>query len=188
MKKETLLKTIEIFSMLGFFGAYELYDLRTATLVLMGFMALLLLVAKVFKAPLGKVQKGTAVVVIVLGVLSLVFQDDRFIQWKSTIVNGTISLVLLLSHFIGNETVLERIIADKFPAQRGMMRRVNASAVVHLAIIATLNLYVAYSFSEQVWMNFKIFGISLLNIVFVSGAMFYMREPLKSYLDSIEKK
>ncbi len=188
MKKETLLKGIEFASMLGFFAAFKFYDLRTATLVLMGFMMLLLIAARLLKEPLSKVQKGTAIVVVVLGALAIGFQDDRFIQWKSTIVNGSIALVLLLSHFIGKQTVVERVLADKFPAPALMLRRINSCAVVHLCMIALLNLYVAYSFSEQVWMNFKIFGISALNIVFVSGAMVYLRKPLKVYLESQEKK
>jgi intracellular septation protein len=188
MKKESLIKIIEVASMVGFFATFKFSDLRSATMVLMAFMALMLLVAFLFKIALSSLQKATCLVVIGLGILALVFQDDHFIQWKSTIVNGSIALVLLLSHFIGRETVLERLVGDKMPTPRAMLRRINACAVVHLSMIASLNLYVAYNFSENIWMNFKIFGISLLNFCFVSAALFYLREPLKAYLATLEKK
>jgi intracellular septation protein len=187
MKKESVLKSIEFASMIGFFAAFKLYDLRTATMVLMAFMALLLVVAYAIKGPLTKMQKVSCLVVLGLGLLTMGFQDDRFIQWKSTIVYGSIALALLLSHFIGKQTVLERLIADKISAPAAMLRRVNACAVVHLSTIACLNLYFAYNFSENVWMNFKIFGISALNFCFVSGALFYLREPLKAYMATLEK-
>lgn len=173
--------------MAGFFIAFKQYDLRTATMVLMVFMALMLVVAPLIKAPLSKIQKATAVVVLGLGMLTVFFQDDRFIQLKSTIVNGSIALVLLGSHFVGKQTLLERLIGDKVLAPVAMLRRINGGAVGHFSMIATLNLYVAYNFSESVWMNFKIFGIAALNFVFIGGAMFYLRDYLKSYLASLQK-
>ena len=59
--------------------------------------------------------------------------------------------------------------------------RVSMAWVVFFATCGALNLYVAYSFDTDTWVNFKLFGMLGLTVVFVISQtlvlMKFMKEP-----------
>ena len=64
------------------------------------FMAFL---AKVMNTKLTKMQKFTWIVSLVLGGITVLFDNPLFIKLKSTIINCGLAIVLFASHFIGEK-------------------------------------------------------------------------------------
>ena len=54
-----------------------------------------------------------AVAIMIFGAATLIFRDQRFIQWKPTVFNWVLALVFLGSHFIGQRTVLQRLLGGQ---------------------------------------------------------------------------
>jgi intracellular septation protein len=57
--------------------------------------------------------------------------------------------------------------------------RLNQMWTVFFAAMGALNLWVAYSWSTDAWVNFKLFGTLALTLVFVIGQGFYLGRFLK---------
>ena len=52
--------------------------------------------------------------------------------------------------------------------------RLNLSWVTFFIVAGILNIYVAYTFSEQIWVNFKVFGLMGLSLIFIIGQAIWL--------------
>ncbi len=185
MNKTSIVKSLEFSSIIGFGLAYWRYDLIIATTVLMALMTLFVVVAKILDEPLTKAQMISWVVVMVFGGMTVFLKDEAFIKWKPTVINSIFALLLWGSHVIGGKTILERLLASKLKCPTSMLRRLNCALAGYFALGGALNIYIAENFSNDVWVSFKIFGNLALNIIFISGSLYYLRDYLKDIAQSM---
>lgn len=157
-----------------FFIFYRLFDIYVATQVLMITMVLQLVLMKVFGRPIEKMHWITLVLVLAFGALTLGLHDPQFIMWKPTVINWLFAAALLLSEWFMAKGILRRMLGSvaDFPEQ--VMIRLNYAWVLFLTGVGFLNLYVAYNFPEPTWVNFKLFGLTGLSIVFIIGQSLYL--------------
>ena len=163
--KEGLLKVLETLVVVAFGVAYWLYDLHIATAVLVVGMTVFVVLVKLLGEQLTKLQLVSWLAVVILGGAAVFLRDENIIKWKPTVINSLIGMTFLVSHF-SKKTLLERVIEEKIPAPPPMLRRVNSFAGVFFLFLAILNVLVFQNFSTNVWVNFKLFGIFVLNLLF----------------------
>ena len=120
----------------------------------------------------------SAVLVFVLGAATLFFHDKHFIQVKPTALFWLAGVAFLASYWIGERTLTERLLTaalqDEVHVPQSVWRRLNALWVVFYALLGGLNLVLAYYASEKVWVNFKVFGLTILTLVFVGAQVIYL--------------
>ncbi len=169
----------DLLPVLLFFVAYKLDGIYVATAVLI--VASLAQVAwlwfrhrRVEKMPL-----ITALLVLVLGGATLLLHDETFVKWKPTVVNWVFALVFLGSQFIGGKTLIERMMSGAIDLPAEIWSRLNTLWVAFFALIGVTNLYVAFNFDTDTWVNFKLFGMLGLTLVFVVLQSFYLARHLK---------
>ncbi len=169
---------LELFPLLAFFVAFKLGDLYTATAVLMGAMALLLVVDYVRERKIPPMHSASAVLVFVLGTATLLLQDDRFIKWKPTAFFWIVALVFLGSFWIGKSTITERMLGAAFGPDSGISptawRWLNALWVVFFVVLGVVNLAVAFNASNDTWVNFKVAGIPIATIAFMGAQVLWL--------------
>lgn len=119
-------------------------------------------------------------ILVVFGSLTLAFKNPDFIMWKVTIFNWIFALVFLGSQFIGEKTLIERMLAQAIEAPKNVWIKTNMAWVIFFFTIGLINLYVAYNFSEDIWVDFKLFGILGLTFAFMIGQMFALRKYIKT--------
>lgn len=118
----------------------------------------------------------TLALLLVLGGATLVLQDERFIKWKPTAVNWLFALVFLGSQYLGEKNLVQRMLGGSVELPRSMWTRLNLSWVVFFLLLGIANLYVAFSFATETWVNFKLFGLMGLTLLFVfAQALFLAR-------------
>ena len=166
-----------------FFAAFKLYDIWVASGVIM--VATLAQVAYSWlrRKKVEKMHLWMLGVVLVLGGLTLLFGDERFLKWKPTIVNWAFALVFLGSQFIGERNLTERIMGGQIQVSGPIWTRVNLLWVAFFLLSGVANLYVAYAFSTEIWVDFKVFGLLGATFVFVLLQALY----LAKYAESSEK-
>ena len=150
-----------------FLAALFLKDIYWATGVL---MASMVLVAGWYWLRDGRPHKlhtTAAVVVLVLGGMTLLLHDSSFVKYKTTVVNGLIATALLLSHVIGDKVLLARIPQNLIVLPYPLWTRINLAWAGFFAGIAVLNLYVMHAFDDRTWGLFKTVGVSGLMFVFL---------------------
>jgi intracellular septation protein len=121
----------------------------------------------------------SAVLVLIFGTLTLVIHDKLFIQWKFSIVNWLFAAAFLASHFFGERPLIERIMGENVTLARAQWLRLSWAWIVYFLIMGALNLYVAYSFEESVWVNFKMYGTIGLTLLFALAQGFWLATKMQ---------
>ena len=164
----------DLFPIILFYAAYQLYDIYVATAVA---IAAAFAQTGLFWLKTRRFENMHLIVLgilIVFGGLTLLLRDPIFIMWKPTLVNWLFGAVFLGSHFIGDRTIAERLMSKAISVPDPVWTRLNIAWTAFFLLVGALNIYVAYSFSEEIWVNFKMFGIIGLTLVFVFGQAFYL--------------
>ena len=96
--------------------------------------------------------------VSVFGGATLIFRDQTFIFWKPTVFNWALALVFGGSHFLGERNLMERTLGGQIELPDTLWTRLLWLWTAYFAIVGSLNLYVAYSFSEGFWVSYKLYS------------------------------
>ncbi|MFZ1640186.1 MAG: septation protein A [Candidatus Contendobacter sp.] len=163
-----------------FFIAYKLADIYVATGVLI--VATLAQVGWIWlrQRQIEKMPLFTAALVLVLGGATLILHDPVFVKWKPTVVNWLFAVVFLGSRFIGRKTLPERMMGGQLELPPAVWVKLTLAWAIFFLVMGAANLYVAFTFSENTWVNFKLFGLLGLTLVFVLAQAFYMSRHLKT--------
>jgi len=106
-------------------------------------------------------------IIVVMGGATLLLRDTRFIRWKPTVLYWAFAVVLLVSDVLLRKNLVRTMMQEQMTLPEPIWRRLNLSWVGFFVAMGILNLYVAYSFPESVWVKFKLFGTTGLMVVFV---------------------
>lgn len=122
----------------------------------------------------------TLALITILGGATLIFHNILFIKWKPTAINWVFALVFLGSHFIGEKPLIRRLMESNVILPTLVWIRLSFSWVAFFILVGLVNLYVAYNFDTNIWVNFKLFGIMGITIVFILLQAFYMARHIKT--------
>ena len=104
---------------------------------------------------------------LIFGGATLFLRDPTFIKWKPTVINLVFALIFLGSAFIGDKPLAQRFLGNAIEAPKSIWYRLNTAWIIFFVSVAAINLYIAYNFSEEIWVNFKLFGMMGLTIAFI---------------------
>ncbi len=164
----------DFFPILLFFIAYKLGDIYTATAVAIAAAAVQTLVFWIRHRRFEKMHLITFGLLLFFGGLTLLLRDPVFIKWKPSVVNWLFAAVFLGSHWIGEKPIVERMMSHAIQAPYAVWLRLSWMWITFFVSIGLLNLYVAYSYSEETWVNFKLFGMLGITFAFVIGQGLYL--------------
>jgi intracellular septation protein len=169
---------LELSPLLAFFVAFKLGNIYWATGVLMAACVLVLLVHRLRYGVFRDMHVITAVVVLVLGTATLLLHDKRFIQWKPTVIFALLSIALLVNAALKSRPLIQRLfeaaLATNLTVTAAQWRVLNLTWAVWFAFLAALNLYIARAFSENVWVNFHVYGITVASVLFMLPQAFWL--------------
>jgi len=157
---------------IAFFIAYKVADIYVATLVLIVAVLVQSGIQWIRKRKLNAMHLISAGLVLVFGGLTLAIHDKSFIMWKPTIVNWLFAAGFLASQsrILGGKPLVQRLMGS---AEAGIeladssWRHLNLMWVGYFVVLGIANLYVFRNFDEETWVNFKLFGMLGLTLVFV---------------------
>jgi len=177
------MKSVLEFAPVAVFGVtYYIHGIYVATAALMISMVLLLIVDFIWLKRIPTMHGVSALLVFALGAATLILHNQRFIQWKPTVLFWLASAAFLGSFWIGERTLTERLLGTAFGepvkvAQR-LWRQLNAASVVFYALLGAANLAVAFHASERTWVNFKLFGLTAATVVFAGLQLAWLARHL----------
>ena len=164
----------DLFPILLFFVAYKMYDIYVATAVAIGAAFVQTVLFWLKHRKFEKMHLITLAILVVFGGLTLILRDPVFIKWKPTVVNWLFGATFLGSQFIGERPLVERMMGHAITVPGPVWRRLNWAWILFFLAMGLINIYVAYNFSEETWVNFKLFGMMGLTLVFVFAQAFYL--------------
>lgn len=157
----------DVFPVILFFVAFKVYDIYVATAVAIG--ATFAQIGWVWfrHRKVDNMLWVTLVVITVFGGATLLFRDDTFIKWKPTVLYWLFAGVLAVAALAFRKNLIRSMMQKQVTLPDGVWTRLLMSWIGFFAVMGVLNIYVAYNFSLDTWVNFKMFGGIGLMLVFV---------------------
>ena len=126
--------------------------------------------------------------VTVLGGLTVWLHSETFIKWKPTGLYWAMGLSFLVSQFLMHRNLLKLMLGEQLQLPEGVWARLSLAWVAFFAAMGVLNLWVAYSFSTDTWVNFKLFGGIGLMLLFTLGQGLYISKHLPAEEPATKEK
>jgi intracellular septation protein len=114
------------------------------------------------------------VLVVGLGGMTIWFHNETFIKWKPSVLYWTMGMALWLSQLLLGKNLLKVLLGEQLQLPTRIWHRLNFAWVAFFAGMGLLNLWVAYSFSTDTWVNFKLFGGLGLMLAFTIAQAAYL--------------
>jgi len=120
-------------------------------------------------------------IIVVFGGATLVLHDETFIKWKPTILYWFFASALLFSRLLFNKNLLHSLMQGKLVLPEPVWRRLNLAWSAFFAALGLLNLFVAFNYSTDTWVNFKLFGFTGLIMVFILAQTVLLSKYLEEH-------
>ncbi len=106
-------------------------------------------------------------IITVFGGATLLLHDETFIKWKPTILYWVFAVTLLLSPVLFKKNLMRSLLQEKMTLPDAVWGNLNVSWGAFFAALGVINLYVAFNYSTDAWVNFKLFGATGIMLVFI---------------------
>ena len=94
-----------------------------------------------------------------------------------SIINWAFALAFIGSLYVGaRKTLAERMMGNAIQVPAAILVQVNWMWAGFFAFVGVVNLIVAYNFSEDFWVDFKMFGVLGLTFVFIIAQVLYLQK------------
>ena len=124
--------------------------------------------------------------VTVLGSATIYFHSETFIKWKPTLLYWLMGTALLVGQLVFRSNFIQRLMGAQMELPDAVWRTLNWAWAGFFAVMGVLNLWIAYQFDTNTWVNFKLFGGMGLMVLFVLGQALYLGRHMKD-TDNIAK-
>lgn len=118
-------------------------------------------------------------VVVVFGGATLLFHDETFIKWKPTVLYWLFAAILAGAQLLQGKNLMRALMGKQMQLPDPVWDKVNWSWVGFFALMGVLNIVIAYRFSTDLWVDFKLFGSLGLTFAFVLGQSLLLARHLK---------
>jgi intracellular septation protein len=170
----------DVFPVILFFVAFKLYGIYVATAVAIaatfGQIAWVLLRHRKVDSMLCV----SLVAITVFGGATLLLRDDTFIKWKPTVLYWLFAGVLALAAIAFRKNLIRSMMGSQVSLSELLWARLLAAWIGFFTLMGVINLYVAYSFSLDFWVSFKLFGSMGLVLLFVLAQGLVLARHLQS--------
>ena len=166
----------DLFPVLCFFLVYWLSDIYIATAAAIAATFGQVAWLKLRRRKIEPMLWVSLALIVVLGGLTLLLQDKRFIMWKPTMLYWCFAIVLGVSATLFRKNLIRAMLGKELRVPDQVWANLNWSWVGFFLAMGVLNLYVAYNFEEATWVKFKLVGgIGLMLLFVLAQALFLAR-------------
>ncbi len=168
----------DLFPALVFFIVYKIWGTYWGVFALIVASAIQIAYMQIHHGQVKRIYWISFILIVVFGGLTIYLHNPLFLKWSVTIINWLFGVALLASHFFP-KTIFEAMIHSSMPEgstppPTKLIRTMNGQWGGFFLFIGTLNLYIAYHYSMNTWVNFKVFGILGLFAIFVILQLLYL--------------
>lgn len=166
-----------------FFIAFKLYGIYVATMVGIIGTASQVILHRLWKGFFDKKQLFVLGIFLIFGGMTLYFHNPIFVKWKPSIVFWIFGIGIIFSHFMTKQPIMQRlmgsVLEDKVTIPLPVWKKINLAWGLFFLLLGTINILVAYHFTTEVWVNFKLYGILGSLFLFAVGQSIYLARYLE---------
>lgn len=176
----------DLFPLILFFAAYRFADIYTATAVAIVASVLQIVWLKATRKAIETTHWINLTVIVVFGGATLWLQSDVFIKWKPTVLYWLFAAILIGARLFVGRNLLKQLMGKQIRLAEPVWNRLNTVWAMFFVVSGAANVFVAFSghFTESQWVNFKVFGLMGLMLLFVIGQSLWLSRHMQP--DAVE--
>ena len=170
---------IDFFPIILFFVAFKAWGIYAATAVAIVATIVQIAYLRMKHGKVEPMQWISLAVIVLFGGATLLAHDENFIKWKPTVLYWLMGGALLIGHLIFKKNFIKSLMGAQMQLPDAVWGTLNWAWTAFFAVMGVLNLWIAFNFDTDTWVNFKMFGGLGLMVVFVIGQAMYLSRYLK---------
>ncbi len=173
---------LELIPLILFFVVYKLSGIQYAAIALVIATIVQMIILKLKYGVIEKQQIIMGSAVVFFGVLTAYFNKVEYLQWKVTIVYGLFALILLVGQFVFKTPLIAKLLGKELVLPNTVWEKLNLGWAIFFIFCMLLNIYISQYYSEEIWVDFKSFGIIGLTFIatMITGIFIYKHLPKDS--------
>jgi intracellular septation protein len=164
----------DFFPILLFFICYKFYGIYFATMIAMAGSVFQVVFHRIKYQHYEKMHLISLGLILILGGATLFFHNPWFIKWKPTGLYWLSAIVFLGSNYIGSKPIIQKMMETNIKLPQKIWKRLSIAWAIYCTLMGSLNLYVAYYYDTDTWVNFKLFGGAGCMLMFVFLQAIYL--------------
>jgi intracellular septation protein len=169
----------DLFPVILFFAAFKLADIYVATAAAIGATFLQIGLLALLRRKIEPMLWASLGIIVVFGGATLALRDETFIKWKPTVLYWLFGAALALAQLLLRRNLIRSMLGAQVQLPEAAWRKLNWSWVAFFAFMGVANLVVAFNFTTDQWVNFKLFGATGLMLLFVVGQALFLARHIE---------
>ncbi|MBZ0226025.1 MAG: septation protein A [Comamonas sp.] len=165
---------IDFFPIILFFAAFKFWGIYTATAVAIAATVVQIGYMRMRHGKVDAMQWLSLGVIVVFGGATLLAHSETFIKWKPTVLYWLMGGALLVGQLILKKNFIKTLMGAQITLPDTIWARLNWGWTGFFTAMGAINLWVAYTFDTDTWVNFKLFGSLGLMVVFIIAQALYL--------------
>jgi intracellular septation protein len=164
----------DFFPILLFFAAFKFAGIYVATGVAIVATIVQIAWLRHSRGRVEPMQWVSLAVIVVFGGATIALHNETFIKWKPTVLYWLMGGVLAAGQLVFRKNLLKSVMGSELQLPEEAWRVANWSWIAFFAFMGVANLWVAFNFDTDTWVNFKMFGGIGLMVLFILGQALYL--------------
>ena len=171
---------VDFFPIILFFVAFKFAGIYVATGVAIAATVVQIAWLRHSRGKVEPMQWVSLAVIVLFGGATIALQNETFIKWKPTVLYWLMAGTLMAGQLVFRKNLLKSLMGSQMELPEAAWRVTNWSWIVFLSAMGVVNLWVAFNFDTNTWVNFKLFGGMGLMIVFIVGQAVWLARYVKA--------
>jgi len=163
-----------------FFIAYKLFGIYAATTAAIIISLLQVISYWIKHRTVPSIQLISFVLILLFGGGTLLFHNELLIKWKPTVLYWLLACGALATHYFGKKPFIQHLLETNIVLPAHLWSALNRNWIIFFTLMGGLNLWVAYTFDTNTWVNFKLFGLLGITFIFILIQAIYLARYIRS--------
>lgn len=159
----------DLFPLILFFAAFKMYDIYVATAVAIAATIVQIGWVKFRHGKVDNMLIASGIIIVVFGGATLLLHDETFIKWKPTVLYWLFGIGLAVASIAFKKNLIRSMMEKQISMPDAIWNKLNGAWAAFFILLGFLNIYIAYNFTTETWVNFKLFGTMILMFAFIIG-------------------
>lgn len=159
----------DLFPVILFFIVYKFFGIYAATATAIAATIVQIGWVKFRHGKVDNTLIASGLIIVVFGGATLLLHDESFIKWKPTVLYWLFAVGIIVANLAFKKNLIRSMMEKQISMPEAVWQKLNLAWALFFAVLGCINLYVAFNFSTDIWVDFKLFGTMGLMLAFVIG-------------------
>ncbi|WP_342220710.1 septation protein A [Rickettsiella endosymbiont of Miltochrista miniata] len=171
---------VDFLPIVVFFIAYKLFGIYVATAAAIIISLLQVIIYWIKHRTVPSIQLISLVLILFFGGGTLLLHNELFIKWKPTALYWLLACGALVTQYFGKKPLIQHLLETNIVLPAHLWSSLNRNWIIFFTLMGGINLWVAYTFDTNTWVNFKLFGLLGITFIFILVQAIYLARYIRS--------